>query len=79
MTGSVCHCTRRIFYKDDLEVVDGLVKRAKKRISGNHDAYSPYMCARFASEEKITEHIRENPEKAKEGNGNSYRKFNDLR
>jgi len=58
---------KKDFYKDDLEVVDGLVKRAKKESLVIMTLYSPYMCARFASEEKITEHIRENPEKAKKG------------
>jgi uroporphyrinogen decarboxylase len=58
---------KKDFYKDDLEVVDGLVKRAKKESLVMMTLYSPYMCARFASKEKITEHIKENPEKAKKG------------
>lgn len=52
------------FYKDQLEVVDGLVRAAKKEALVIMTLYSPFMCARATtSDEMITAHIKEAPDK----------------
>ncbi len=58
---------KKDFYEDQLNIVDGLVKKAKKDALVIMTLYSPFMCAGHASDDQITEHIKENPEKAKKG------------
>jgi uroporphyrinogen decarboxylase len=58
---------KKNFYEDSLGVVDGLVKSAREEAMVIMTLYSPYMCARHTSKEKITDHIKENSEKAKKG------------
>jgi len=55
------------FYENQLYIVDGLVKAAKKEALVIMTLYSPFMCAGHAGGHQIIEHIKENPEKAKEG------------
>ncbi|HSR12954.1 MAG TPA: uroporphyrinogen decarboxylase family protein [Thermodesulfobacteriota bacterium] len=55
------------FYEDQLSIVDGLVKAAKKDAVVVMTLYSPFMCAGHASGGKITDHLKENPEKAAKG------------
>ena len=56
------------FYEDQLRIVEGLVKAAKKEALVIMTLYSTFMCAgHTTSGEMITEHIKENPEKAKKG------------
>jgi uroporphyrinogen decarboxylase len=57
----------RDFYEDQINIVDGLVKAAKKEALVIMTLYSPYMCAGHASGNQITEHIKKNPEAAKKG------------
>ena len=58
---------KKDFYEDSLEVVKGLVERTKKDAMVIMTLYSPFMCARHTSQGKITDHMKENPEKAKKG------------
>lgn len=52
------------FYKDQLDVVEGLVRAAKKEALVIMTLYSPFMCARATtSDEMITAHIKESPDK----------------
>jgi uroporphyrinogen decarboxylase len=57
------------FYKEPLEVVAGLVKAAKKEALVVLTLYSPFMMAGqvVGGQEKITEHLRQDPEKVKIG------------
>jgi uroporphyrinogen decarboxylase len=57
------------FYKEPLEVVAGLVKAAKNEALVILTLYSPFMMAGqvVGGQEKITEHIRQDPEKVKLG------------
>jgi uroporphyrinogen decarboxylase len=55
------------FYQDQLDVVAGLVEEAKDEALVLITLYSPFMCAGQASGGLITEHIRQDPEKAKKG------------
>jgi uroporphyrinogen decarboxylase len=55
------------FYEDQLNIVDGLVKRAQKEALIIMTLYSPFMCAGHTSDHHIVEHIKENPVKAKKG------------
>jgi uroporphyrinogen decarboxylase len=56
------------FYEVQLEVVAGLVKEAKREALVIVTLYSPFMSAvQTTSEETITEHIKESPEKVKKG------------
>lgn len=56
------------FYEAPLAVVDGLVKAAKKEALVILTLYSPFMCAgQAASQQIITEHIRQDPESVKKG------------
>jgi len=56
------------FYEAPLKVVEGLVKAAKKEALVLVTLYSPFMLAgQTATAQVITEHIKENPEKAKKG------------
>lgn len=56
------------FYAEPLKVVEGLVKAAKKEALVIITLYSPFMCAgHTTSEQIITRHILENPEKTKKG------------
>jgi uroporphyrinogen decarboxylase len=54
------------FYEDPLNIVDGLVKKAKKEALIIMTLYSPFMCAGHTSD-RIVEHIKEDSEKAKKG------------
>ena len=58
---------KRNFYKDPLDIVDGLVKRVKNEALVIMTLYSPFMCAGHTTGGHITEHIKENPEKVKKG------------
>jgi len=58
---------KRDFYEDQLSIVDGLVKKAKSDALVIMTLYSPFMCAGHASGGQISEHIKENPEKAAKG------------
>jgi len=59
---------KRGFYEDQINIVAGLVKEAKKEALVILTLYSPFMCAAHTtSGEIITEHIKENPEKVKKG------------
>lgn len=56
------------FYADQLKVVEGLVQAAKDDALILVTLYSPFMCAgHTTSEEIITRHILESPEKVKKG------------
>ncbi len=57
------------FYREPLEVVAGLVKAAKKEALVVLTLYSPFMMAGQVTggQEKVTEHIQQNPEKVKRG------------
>jgi uroporphyrinogen decarboxylase len=56
------------FYEDPLDTVKGLVKAAKDEALVIMTLYSPFMCAgHTTSDQTITQHIRENPEKVKRG------------
>ena len=56
------------FYEDQLNIVDGLVKGAKKEALVIMTLYSPFMCAGHTSDLQIIgQHIKENPAKAKKG------------
>lgn len=56
------------FYEDQINIVDGLVKAAKKEALVILTLYSPFMCAGHTTTDiMITEHIKENPEKVKKG------------
>jgi uroporphyrinogen decarboxylase len=56
------------FYAEPLEVVKGLVQAVKKEAPVIITLYSPFMCAgHTTSEQIITRHILENPEKTKKG------------
>ena len=62
------------FYENQLHIVEGLVKEAKKGALVIVTTYSPFMCAGQtvrhtpdAGQTLIDEHIRENPEKVKKG------------
>jgi uroporphyrinogen decarboxylase len=56
------------FYEAQIKVVEGLVKAAKEEALVLVTLYSPFMCAgHTTSEEIITSHILENPEKTKKG------------
>lgn len=56
------------FFEEPLKVVEGLVKAAKKEALVIVTLYSPFMCAgHTTSEQIITRHILENPEKTKKG------------
>jgi uroporphyrinogen decarboxylase len=56
------------FYKAPLEVVAGLIAAAKKEALVIMTLYSPFMCARAtATEEMITNHIKQDPEAVKNG------------
>jgi uroporphyrinogen decarboxylase len=56
------------FYAEPLKVVESLVKAAKKEAPVIITLYSPFMCAgHTTSEQTITRHILENPEKTKKG------------
>ncbi|MDP6040457.1 MAG: uroporphyrinogen decarboxylase family protein [Candidatus Latescibacteria bacterium] len=62
------------FYEDQLYIVEGLVKKAKKDALVIMTTYSPFMCAGQTTRHTpdmgqtlITEHIKENPEKVKQG------------
>jgi len=58
---------QRDFYEDQLSIVDGLVKKAKKDALVIMTLYSPFMCAGHASGRQISEHLKEDPEKAAKG------------
>jgi uroporphyrinogen decarboxylase len=58
---------KRNFYEDPLNTVEGLVKRVKKEALVIMTLYSPFMCAGHTTGGRITEHIKENPEKVKKG------------
>lgn len=58
---------KKDFYEDQLNIVDGLVKKAKKDALVIMTLYSPFMCAGHASDGRITEHMKEEPDKAKKG------------
>jgi uroporphyrinogen decarboxylase len=56
------------FYEQPLRVVEGLVKAAKAEALVLLTLYSPFMLARnTTSDEMLTEHIKEDPEKVKRG------------
>jgi len=56
------------FYEPQLKVVEGLVKAAKKEALVLVTLYSPFMCAgHTTSDQMITQHILESPEKVKKG------------
>lgn len=56
------------FYAEQLKVVEGLVQAAKNDALVLVTLYSPFMCAgHTTSEEIITRHILESPEKVKKG------------
>jgi len=56
------------FYKEQLFVVEGLVKAAKRDALVIQTLYSPFMCAGHSTSlEMVTDHIKENPEKVKPG------------
>lgn len=59
---------KRDFYEDQINIVDGLIKAAKKEALVILTLYSPFMCAAHTSgPERLIEHIKENPEKVKKG------------
>jgi len=58
---------KKDFYEDQLNIVDGLVKKAKKEALVIMTLYSPFMCAGLTSKDHITENIKEDPEKARKG------------
>lgn len=56
------------FFEPQLEVVRGIVKAAKSEALVVETIYSPFMlAAETAGEERLTGHIRENPEAVKKG------------
>jgi len=57
------------FYKEQLGVVEGLVKAAKKEALVILTLYSPFMCARhaLADDLPIEQHILDNPQAVKKG------------
>lgn len=56
------------FYSEPLEVVEGLVKAAKKEAMVILTLYSPFMfAAQTAGYDTVTRHIKEDPEKVKTG------------
>ena len=55
------------FYQPQLDAVGGLVKAAKAEALVIVTLYSPFMCAGHASNGLLTEHLQENPERAKKG------------
>jgi len=59
---------KKDFYQNQLDIVEGLIKAAKKEALVIMTLYSPFMCARATtSEETVTEHIKIAPEKVKKG------------
>jgi len=58
---------KKEFYEDQLNVVSGLVKRARKEALIIMTLYSPFMCAGHTSDFQIIKHIQENPARAKKG------------
>ena len=55
-------------FENQLGIVQGLVKEAKREALVIMTLYSPFMCARLTtSDEMITSHLREAPEKVKPG------------
>ncbi len=59
----------REFYAEQLKVVEGLVKAAKREALVIVTLYSPFMCAgqTVGGQAIITEHIKEAPEKVEQG------------
>jgi uroporphyrinogen decarboxylase len=57
----------KTFYADQLSVAENLIKAAKNEALVIMTLYSPFMCAKYTSDNRIRDHIRENPEKAKRG------------
>ena len=56
------------FYAEQLKVVQGLVKEAKKDALVILTLYSPFMCAvHSTSEELLVRHIQENPDAVRQG------------
>ncbi|MEM5775460.1 MAG: uroporphyrinogen decarboxylase family protein, partial [Anaerolineaceae bacterium] len=57
------------FYRDQLDVVAGLVKAAKQDALVILTLYSPFMCARhsLAEELSVEQHILDNPQAVKQG------------
>ncbi len=55
------------YYEPPLKVVEGLVKADKAEAPVVLTVYSPFMLASHASADKVTEHIKENPEQVKKG------------
>ena len=59
---------KKDFFEEPLKVVEGLVKAARKEALVIVTLYSPFMCAgHTTSEQIITQHILENPERTKKG------------
>lgn len=59
---------KKDFFQAPLQVVEGLIKAAKKDALVIVTLYSPFMCAgHTTSEQVITQHIKEDPEKTKKG------------
>lgn len=58
---------KKEFFQPQLDAVEGLVKAAKKEAIVIVTLYSAYMCAGHASNDLITEHLKEDPEQAKKG------------
>ena len=56
------------FYEGQLEVVEGLVKAARKEALVLVTLYSPFMCAgQTVGADRLVEQIKENPERVKQG------------
>jgi uroporphyrinogen decarboxylase len=57
------------FYEEQLKVVEGLVKAAKREALVIVTLYSPFMCAGHTAggQAAVTAHIKEDPEKVKQG------------
>jgi uroporphyrinogen decarboxylase len=55
------------FYMDQLNIVEGLVKKAKKEALIIMTLYSPFMCAGHTSDHQIIDHMKENPARVKKG------------
>jgi uroporphyrinogen decarboxylase len=56
------------FYQNQWDIAEGLVKAAGKEALVIMTLYSPFMCAgHTATDPVLTEHIRENPQKVKQG------------
>lgn len=61
-------CYGRDFYKDQINIVKGLVDAAGKEALVIMTLYSPFMCAGHSTGKKVLfEHLKENPEKTKKG------------